>query len=61
MEARGKAVGSVGKTIALAFPFACRSRATSCDVLVTRVAPAKQTGALATESLVLRLLGSGDD
>ena len=65
MEARGNAVTGVGKALALAlalaFPFACRSRATSRDMLVTRVAPAEQTGALATEPLVLRLLGSGDD
>ena len=61
MEARGKAVRSVGKALALAFLFACRSRATSRDTLVTSVAPAEQTGALAAEPLVLRLLGSGDD
>ena len=63
MEARGKAVRGVGKALALAlaFPFACRSRATSRDMLVTRLSPAEQTGALATEPLVLRLPGSGDD
>ena len=51
MEARGKAVRGVGKALALAlaFPFACRSRATSRDMLVTRVAPAERTGALTTE------------
>ena len=50
MEARGKAVRGVVKALALslAFPLTCRSRATSRDMLVTRVAPAEQTGALAT-------------
>ena len=60
MEARGKAVRGVVKALALAlvFPLTCRSRATSRDMLVTRVAPAEQSGALATEPLVLRLLGA---
>ena len=60
MEARGKAVRGVVKALALAlaFPLTCRSRATSRDMLVTRVAPAEQTGTLATEPLVLRLLGA---
>ena len=60
MEARGKAVRGVVKALALAlaFPLTCRSCATSRDMLVTRVAPAEQTGALATEPLVLRLLGA---
>ena len=62
MEARGKAVRGVVKALALAlalaFPLTCRSRATSRDMLVTRVAPAEQTGALATEPLVLRLLSA---
>ena len=63
MEARSNAVTGVGKALALAlaFPLTCRSRATSRDMLVTRVAPAEQTEALAAEPLVLRLLGSGDD
>lgn len=63
VEARGKAVRGVGKALALAlaFPFACCSRATSHDMLVTRVAPAEQTGIPAAEPLVLRLLGSSDD
>lgn len=60
MEARGKAVRGVVKALALALAFSltCRSRATSRDMLVTRVAPAEQSGALATEPLVLRLLGA---
>ena len=60
MEARGKAVRGVVKALALAlaFPLTCRSRATSRDMLVTRVAPAEQTGALAAEPLVLRSLGA---
>ena len=60
VEARGKAVRGVVKALALAlaFPLTCRSRATSRDMLVTRVAPAEQTGTLAPEPLVLRLLGA---